>query len=76
LAYLRAELDHVIEMANELDEWSGRVVEAVWRLHWLAFTLAMEACARSEPELMHEALGIHRAALLVRGVIGRPNVDA
>ena len=63
-------------MANELDEWSGRVVEAVWRLHWLAFAQAMEACERSEPELMHEALGLHRAALHMRGVIGRPNVDA
>jgi hypothetical protein len=62
-------LDEMIQEAADLDEWCARVMRSLHGLHWLAFTQAMEACARSEPELMHEALGMHRAALWLRGVL-------
>lgn len=62
-------LDEVVQEAAEMDEWSARVVRSIHDLHWLAFSQAMEACAYSEPELMHEALGVHRAALWLRGVL-------
>ncbi len=67
--HLTMALDEVIHAAAEMDEWSARVMRSIHNLHWMAFELAMQSCARNEPALMHEALGMHRAALWLRGVL-------
>jgi hypothetical protein len=74
--HLMGELDHLIEMATELDAWAGQVVRAVQDLHWLAFALAMESMHDQDRHTMGEAFGVHRAALRMRAVIGRPDVNA